>query len=63
MFQTENFKLVQSLEKEHFPTSGCIKMQRNCVRVRFFSSRLGLTKFPWKMEATKAAGGCYPAEY
>lgn len=24
---------------------------------------LGLTRFPWKVEATKAAGGCYLAEY
>lgn len=48
----------------HFPISGYTKMQGNCVSecISLFLG-LGLTKFPWKVQATKAAGGCYPAEY
>lgn len=63
-FQTENFKLVQSPEKEHSSTSGYVKMQENCVSECIsLVPGLSLTKFPWKVQATKAAGGCYPAEY
>lgn len=62
IFKTEKFKLVQS-EKEQFSTSGYIKMQGNWVSECILVLGLSLTKFPLKVQATKAAGGCYLAEY
>lgn len=53
-FQTENFKLVQSPKKEHFPNSGYIKMQGNCVSECFsLVLRWAWPNFPGKCRLPK----------